>query len=169
MSDKTETIRITELMSQSGVGFGTSGARGLADAMSDRVCYSYTVGFLQYLEKAGAIRPGDQVVVAGDFRPSTGRIMAAAAAAVVDLGYEPVNAGCIPTPALAAHALDIGAASLMVTGSHIPDDRNGIKFYKPVGEVLKADETRIREQSVAIPMALFDDDGAFVEERELPH
>ena len=168
MSDKTETILITELMSQSGVGFGTSGARGLADAMTDRVCYSYTVGFLQYLEKAGVIRPGDQVVLAGDFRPSTGRIMAAAAAAVLDLGYEPVNAGCIPTPALAAHALDIGAASLMVTGSHIPDDRNGIKFYKPEGEVLKADEAQIREQSVAIPMALFDEDGAFVEHRELP-
>jgi phosphomannomutase len=26
----------------------------------------------------------------------------------------------------------------MVTGSHIPDDRNGIKFYRPHGEVLKA-------------------------------
>lgn len=168
MSDKSETIQITDLMSQSGVGFGTSGARGLAEAMTDRVCYSYTVGFLQYLEKAGAIRPGDQVVLAGDFRPSTPRIMAAAATAVADLGYEPVNAGCIPTPALAAYALATGAASLMVTGSHIPDDRNGIKFYKPEGEVLKPDEAQIRAQSVAIPMALFDDEGAFVEGRELP-
>jgi phosphomannomutase len=168
MNDKSETILITDLMYRSGVGFGTSGARGLADAMTDRVCYSYTVGFLQYLEKVGAIRPGDQVVLAGDFRPSTARILTAAAAAVADLGYEPVNAGCIPTPALAAHAMAIGAASLMVTGSHIPDDRNGIKFYKPEGEVLKADEEQIRAQSVSIPVALFDDDGGFVEPRALP-
>jgi phosphomannomutase len=28
----------------------------------------------------------------------------------------------------------------MVTGSHIPDDRNGIKFYRPAGEMLKDDE-----------------------------
>jgi phosphomannomutase len=31
----------------------------------------------------------------------------------------------------------------MVTGSHIPDDRNGIKFNQPEGEVLKSDEAGI--------------------------
>ena len=41
----------------------------------------------------------------------------------------------------------------MVTGSHIPDDRNGIKFNKPDGEVLKADEAGIREQTVSVPLA----------------
>jgi len=44
-----------------------------------------------------------------------------------------------------------GAASIMVTGSHIPDDRNGIKFNRPDGEILKQDEERIREQSVVLP------------------
>jgi phosphomannomutase len=33
--------------------------------------------------------------------------------------------------------------SVMVTGSHIPDDRNGIKFNMPWGEVLKPDEAEI--------------------------
>ena len=33
----------------------------------------------------------------------------------------------------------------MVTGSHIPDDQNGIKFNKPDGEVLKSDEKGILE------------------------
>jgi phosphomannomutase len=32
---------------------------------------------------------------------------------------------------------------IMVTGSHIPADRNGIKFYKRTGEVLKSDEAGI--------------------------
>lgn len=168
MNDKSETIAIADLMAQSGVGFGTSGARGLADAMTDRVCYLYTVGFLQYLEKEAAIHPGDTVALAGDFRPSTPRIMAAAAAAIRDLGYQPLNCGNIPSPALAYFAMAGRFASLMVTGSHIPDDRNGIKFNKPDGEVLKADEAGIREQVVSAPRALFDDQGVFRESPDLP-
>ena len=42
-------ISIKELMAASGVAFGTSGARGLATAMTDLVCYAYTRGFLQKL------------------------------------------------------------------------------------------------------------------------
>lgn len=161
MSEKTESFLISDLMAQSGVGFGTSGARGLVEAMTDRVCYSYTVGFLQFLEKSSAIRPGDEIVLAGDFRPSSPRIISATAQAVADLGYVPVNAGRIPTPALAAYAMSRKLASLMVTGSHIPDDRNGIKFYKPDGEILKGDEENIRQQQVSVPRALFSDEGAF--------
>ncbi|MCB1801285.1 MAG: phosphomannomutase [Gammaproteobacteria bacterium] len=168
MNEKSETVAIGDLMAHSGVGFGTSGARGLADAMTDRVCYLYTVGFLQYLEKAGAIHPGDAVAVAGDYRPSSPRIMAAAIAAIDDLGYEAVNCGNIPSPAVASYAFGEKIASLMVTGSHIPDDRNGIKFNKPDGEVLKADEAGIREQVVSAPRALFNDKGCFVQPPSLP-
>lgn len=31
----------------------------------------------------------------------------------------------------------------MVAGSHIPFDRNGLKFYRPDGEITKADEQAI--------------------------
>lgn len=31
----------------------------------------------------------------------------------------------------------------MVTGSHIPFDRNGLKFYRPDGEITKEDELAI--------------------------
>ena len=168
MNEKSETVAIADLMARSGVGFGTSGARGLAEAMTDRVCYLYTVGFLQYLEKLNAIHPGDSVALAGDHRPSTPRIMAAAAAAIADLGYQPVNCGNIPSPAVAAYAIGEQIASLMVTGSHIPDDRNGIKFNRPEGEILKADEAGIREQVVSAPRTLFDDAGCFVERPPLP-
>ncbi len=168
MSEKFQTLAIADIMADSGVGFGTSGARGLADAMTDRVNYLYTVGFLQYLEKQGLILPGEAVAFAGDFRPSTPRIMAAAAAAIADLGYRPLFCGYIPTPALAAFAYAEDIASLMVTGSHIPDDRNGIKFNLPHGEVLKADEAGIREQVVSVSVSLFDERGAFVDPPALP-
>jgi phosphomannomutase len=37
----------------------------------------------------------------------------------------------------------LGGAAIMVTGSHIPADRNGLKFYLPGGEISKADEAGI--------------------------
>ena len=46
----------------------------------------------------------------------------------------------------------------MVTGSHIPDDRNGIKFHTPSGEILKHDEAGIKRQQIALP-DLFDESG----------
>jgi phosphomannomutase len=36
-----------------------------------------------------------------------------------------------------------GIPAIMVAGSHIPFDRNGLKFYRPDGEITKADETDI--------------------------
>jgi phosphomannomutase len=50
----------------------------------------------------------------------------------------------------------------MVTGSHIPDDRNGIKFYRPAGEILKADEAGIRARSVVLPGGRFASDGGLL-------
>jgi phosphomannomutase len=70
-------------------------------------------------------------------------LLRAAAWAITREGGSVDYCGRIPTPALVFHAMQHGMASLMVTGSHIPDDRNGIKFNLPWGEVLKPDETGI--------------------------
>jgi phosphomannomutase len=154
---------IQELMDRSGVAFGTSGARGLATAMTDFVCYAYTRGFLQYLQSMNDLpASGAAVAVAGDFRPSTDRIMEAVCRAVEDAGYTPVHCGKIPSPAVALHGLELRIPAIMVTGSHIPDDRNGIKFNKCAGEILKDDESGIRRQVVELPDGLFDACGAFV-------
>ena len=163
-----ELLSIAALMESSGVKFGTSGARGLAVDMTDRVCYAYTLAFLQALESNGDIKKGTQVAIAGDFRPSSPRIMAAVALAVHDAGCVPVNCGFIPTPAVACYAMNLNVASIMVTGSHIPDDRNGIKFYKPAGEILKSDEQAMTARSVSIPPGLFDADGNALVESLLP-
>ena len=126
-------------MTKSGVAFGTSGARGLATAMTDSVCYAYAKGFLQYLESIGEIkRAGEAVAVGGDLRPSTSRVMEAVCRAADDIGYRAVNCGKIPSPAVALFGFENNIPSIMVTGSHIPDDRNGIKFNKCTGEVLKS-------------------------------
>jgi len=151
-----DTTRIADLMSESGVAFGTSGARGLADAMTNSVCEAYTIAFLQHLQALGSIRPGDQVMIAEDFRPSSPRIAEACATGAIAVGARPVRLGPLPTPALALAAMRRGAAGLMVTGSHIPDNRNGIKFYRPDGEISKADEEAIRQRTVRVPPASVD-------------
>ncbi|MEY4916286.1 MAG: hypothetical protein RL616_199 [Verrucomicrobiota bacterium] len=149
-------------MAQSGVAFGTSGARGLATAMTDSVCYAYAKGFLQYLESIGELkRAGERVAVGGDFRPSTGRVMEAVCRAADDLGYRAVNCGRVPSPAVALFGFENKIPSIMVTGSHIPDDRNGIKFNKCGGEVLKSDEQGMSSQVVELDEAMFGADGNF--------
>jgi phosphomannomutase len=155
--------RISSLMQSSGVKFGTSGARGLAVEMTDKVCYSYTLGFLQYLEEVGELSGEGPVAIAGDRRPSTGRIMAAVARAAADKGYAPVNCGRVPSPAVALYGLEQACPSIMVTGSHIPADRNGIKFNKCSGEILKEDEAGITSQVVAVDDGSFGDDGMFLD------
>lgn len=161
-------LKIDDLMAASGVKFGTSGARGRVADMTDRVCFAYTMGFLQYLRGAGRLAGGGDVGIAGDYRASSGRIMTACAAAVRAAGCRPRNFGRIPTPALAAHGIARGMPTLMVTGSHIPDDRNGIKFNLPTGEILKDDEAGIRAQTVDLPEADFAADGGLAAAPSLP-
>lgn len=154
-------MRIGDLMQTSGVGFGTSGARGRVIDMTDYVCHSYALGFLDYLAETGALKAGQAVALAGDYRPSSGRILAACVQAVHDAGCVPRYCGRIPAPALATFAFAHGMPSMMVTGSHIPDDRNGIKFNLPDGEVLKEDEAGIARQELRAPGERFDGNGCF--------
>ncbi len=159
---------IAELMAASGVGFGTSGARGLVSGMTDRICYGYTAGFLQHLSAQGEFGPGRAVAIAGDLRPSSPRIIAACIAAIRDMGGKAVFCGYVPTPALALYAFGEGMSSLMVTGSHIPDDRNGIKFYRAHREVLKDDEAGMSGQMVCFPEGRFGADGMLAVPESLP-
>jgi len=147
--------------------FGTSGVRGLVTEMTDRECYLYTLAFLRHLKN----RTGAQgIALAGDHRPSTPRILRAAALAARQEGLAVDYCGLVPTPTLTLYGMLRKQGGVMVTGSHVPADRNGIKFNMPWGEVLKADEqeisagyARLKEQHAAEggdPQALFTADGA---------
>jgi phosphomannomutase len=140
---------VTDIMNLSGVAFGTSGARGLVSDMTNEVCFAYAAGFLQHTLKNSEAKK--IVAFGGDLRPSTPRIIAACMAAAKNLGFECDYQGSLPSPALALYSLKKNIPSVMVTGSHIPDDRNGIKFCDYYGEITKADEASIRSQEVEIP------------------
>ena len=137
------------------VGFGTSGVRGLVTDLTDTVCAAYTLAFLAHLRRQGT--NADAVALGHDLRPSSPRIAAACAAAIARAGFRPAFCGALPTPALALYALKRSTPAIMITGSHIPFDRNGLKFYGENGEILKADERGIREQLGRLPPGWRDD------------
>lgn len=138
-----------DIVAASGVQFGTSGARGLVSQMTDAVCYAYAQAFLKTVAADAPL-----VIIGHDLRPSSPAMAAACAQAVADAGKTVRFVGALPTPAVAFYAMSLSAPSIIVTGSHIPFDRNGIKFYRASGEITKADESAMLETSVTIPESL---------------
>lgn len=133
--------------------------------MSDVVCFAYTCAFLQHLGNIEQFVAGRTVAIAGDLRPSSPRILAACAAAIRYMDGQVAFCGFGPSPAVAAYGFERGIPSLMVTGSHIPDDCNGIKFNRINGEVLKPDELAVLAQTVVLS-DLFDAAGMFTETQD---
>lgn len=125
---------------ESSVRFGTSGVRGLVSDLSDDVCQLYVDAFLQKI-----VPMSKRIVLGCDLRDSSPRIVKACAGAIHARGMNVLFVGALPTPALAYFALTEKIPAVMVTGSHIPFDRNGIKFYTSVGEIRKEDEIAITQ------------------------
>ncbi|MEZ8805112.1 phosphomannomutase [Vibrio atlanticus] len=135
----------SEVLSTSGVLFGTSGARGLVTQFTSDVCAAFTHAFVASMRRNFTFT---QMAVAIDNRPSSPIMAQAVIQALTDAGVEAVYYGVVPTPALAFTAMQDNMPCIMVTGSHIPFDRNGIKFYRPDGEISKADEQAILTEKV---------------------
>jgi phosphomannomutase len=164
--------------------FGTSGRRGLVADLTQLEVYINVLGELEYLQslppEAGGVVRGDEFYFAHDLRPSStafvpgenrrGEICQAVVRGLEDAGMRPLNLGAMPTPALAYYALSRNQGSIMVTGSHIPFDRNGYKLNTSRGELLKEHENpinravaRIREEVYGKPFdeSPFDEHGMF--------
>lgn len=118
--------------------FGTSGLRGLVVELTEDLVRDYTRAFLASCPHGGALYLGQ------DLRPSSPEIAGHVAQAARAQGVPVIDCGVLPTPALALTSMQAGRAAIMVTGSHIPADRNGLKFYVPTGEISKSDEQAIQ-------------------------
>jgi phosphomannomutase len=117
--------------------FGTSGLRGLVTELSPDLVAAHVRAFL------AACDTGPRLFIGRDLRDSSPALARVVADAAAGMGREVVDCGAVPTPALALAAIEGGAAAVMVTGSHIPADRNGLKFYSRAGEITKIDEAAI--------------------------
>lgn len=150
--------------------FGTSGRRGEVVDLTQLEITITATAELRYLlslpAEQGGIKPGDPFYYAYDLRPSStryvseqggrGEIAQAIEQAIRDAGLTPVNLGQIPTPALTSYALSQGCGSIMITGSHIPFDRNGYKTNTAHGELQKTDEAPISEWVATVRQELYD-------------
>lgn len=124
----------------SSLKFGTSGLRGLVTDLLGGPSYAYASAFFRSVSAGEGRRT---VVIGRDLRDSSPSIASTVADAAADAGFTAIDCGALPTPALALEAMRRGAYAVMVTGSHIPEDRNGLKFYRPEGEITKSDEAAI--------------------------
>lgn len=132
--------KLSDIIQCGGIAFGTSGARGLVIDFSPAVCSAFTQSFLQTMARRYSF---SAVAIGIDNRPSS-PVMAQHCAAIAQaMGLAVHYYGVLPTPALALQAAKEQIPAIMITGSHIPFDRNGIKFYRPDGEISKADEQSI--------------------------
>jgi phosphomannomutase len=156
------------------LGFGTSGRRGKVVDLTQLEVYINALAELTYLQTLpiaeGGIRRGDEFYFASDLRPSStafvaaeqgrGEIAQAIVKAIGDAGMQAVNLGLIPTPALASYAFTRNKGSIMVTGSHIPFDRNGYKANTSRGELRKDQEAPINEMVRQVRKKLYEQPAA---------
>jgi phosphomannomutase len=117
--------------------FGTSGLRGLVVELTPDLVADHIRAFI------AACPMGTGLFVGRDLRDSSPMLADVVIAAARGEGVNVTDCGAVPTPALALASMGAGAAAVMVTGSHIPADRNGLKFYLPGGEIAKTDEVAI--------------------------
>jgi len=134
--------QINSIIAKSGIAFGTSGARGLVTQFTPQVCAAFTQSFIHVMHSTFHFKA---IAIAIDNRPSSEGMAQSCAAMAQAMGLTVHYYGVLPTPALALKAMADGIPAIMITGSHIPFDRNGIKFYRPDGEISKQDELQILE------------------------
>ncbi|PKP60131.1 MAG: phosphoglucosamine mutase [Candidatus Altiarchaeales archaeon HGW-Altiarchaeales-1] len=114
--------------------FGTTGIRGTAnDFLTPEFCSKIACVFGNYLnEKFNA----KNVLVGMDPRTSSDMIRTAVISGLLSAGCDVYDSGITPVPSIQyavkekIYKFDAG---IMITGSHIPIDRNGLKFFMPDG------------------------------------
>jgi phosphoglucosamine mutase len=122
--------------------FGTDGVRGLANKeLTAELALDLSVAAAHVLGEVGAFRGHrPRAVVGRDPRASGEFLTAATIAGLASAGVDVLDAGVMPTPAIAFLIADSGAdLGVMLSASHNAMPDNGIKFFARGGHKL-ADE-----------------------------
>ena len=122
--------------------FGTDGVRGLANKyLTAELALDLSVAAAHVLGEVGAFKGYRlQAIVGRDPRASGEFLAAATIAGLASAGVDVLDAGVLPTPAIAFLVADSGAdLGVMLSASHNAMPDNGIKFFARGGHKL-ADE-----------------------------
>ena len=128
----------------SNLKFGTSGIRGLASEFTSKSLEMICSAYKEMLIKRNYwTKISNKIVICHDLRESSPLILEKLVSSLSSLNFEVLLGGHNPTPAMANFLINENLSGIMISGSHIPADRNGLKFYGPWGEFSKFDEQEL--------------------------
>lgn len=101
--------------------------------LTDEAVFDLTVGFCRWLSRNKNIN-GGKIAVGHDSRISAERIKKQVIAALSEFDYEIYDCSYASTPAMFMTTVDLDCvASVQITASHHPFDKNGLKFFTKEG------------------------------------
>lgn len=128
-------------------GVGTEGIEGQNVNLTDDVVKAIGSAFALWLSKRNNISLKSlKISIGTDPRLSGHRIKSAAIAGITSMGCSAFDCGLVSTPAMFMSTVTEGFSydgAVMITASHLPFNRNGLKFFTKNGGLEKEDITEI--------------------------
>ncbi len=123
-------------------GTAAEGVEGEPIELTDKAVFDLTVGFCKWLKENGY--EGKMIAVGHDSRISALRIKNQVIAALGEYGYKVYDCGYASTPAMFMTTVYLDCiASVQITASHHPFNKNGLKFFTKNGGLNGEDIERI--------------------------
>ncbi|BCJ03428.1 phosphoglucosamine mutase [Helicobacter pylori] len=125
--------------------FGTDGVRGKAGVkLTPMFVMRLGIAAGLYFKKHSKT---NKILIGKDTRKSGYMVENALVSALTSIGYNVIQIGPMPTPAIAFLTEDMRCdAGIMISASHNPFEDNGIKFFNSYGYKLKEEEEKAIEE-----------------------
>ncbi len=129
-------------------GTACEGVQGENIQLTDEAVFDLTVGFCRWLKNDRGLKKA-RIAVGHDSRISADRIKAGVISALGEFGFEIFDCGYASTPAMFMTTVDIDCeASVQITASHHPFNKNGLKFFTHEGGLNGSDIEKIIDYAV---------------------
>jgi len=131
-------------------GVALEGIDGEIVNLTSEVVYTIGKAFVAWLRQSG--KTAISIAVGMDSRLSGQALKEAFAHGITEMGADVVDCGIASTPAMFMATVDEklhATAGVMLTASHLPYNRNGLKFFTSNGGLDKKDITAILEIAAA--------------------
>lgn len=123
-------------------GTAADGVPGEEIELTDKAVFDLTVGFCKWLKEKGY--NGEKIAVGHDSRISAVRIKNQVISALGEFGYKVYDCSYASTPAMFMTTVYLDCfASIQITASHHPFNKNGLKFFTKDGGLNGEDIERI--------------------------
>ena len=123
-------------------GTAADGVPGEEIELTDKAIFDLTIGFCKWLKENNY--QGDKIAVGHDSRISAQRIKNQVIAALGEYGYKIYDCSYASTPAMFMTTVYLDCfASIQITASHHPFNKNGLKFFTKDGGLNGEDIERI--------------------------